>query len=120
LQPRSRGFSRSIPARRLIEQFHGFLRKDCTPLDVLDRRRGSSGETIFIAGVSERGTIPNVSVESLFAGSLSNGHRTSRRWRLDDWIRFSDARAADFNQWCVERGRKYRWINAYYYSVRGR
>ena len=38
---------------------------------------------------------------------------------IDDWIRFAEAGASDFNQWCVDRGRTYRWIKAYYYSVNG-
>jgi hypothetical protein len=38
---------------------------------------------------------------------------------IDDWMRFTDAGASDFNQWCVNLGRKYRWIKAYYYSANG-
>jgi hypothetical protein len=38
---------------------------------------------------------------------------------IDDWICFKKAGASDFNQWCVNRGRTYRWINAYYYSASG-
>jgi len=38
---------------------------------------------------------------------------------IGDWIQFTDAGALDFNQWCIDRGRKYRWIRAYYYSARG-
>jgi hypothetical protein len=38
---------------------------------------------------------------------------------IDDWIRFTDGGASDFNQWCVNRGRTYRWIKAYYYSAKG-
>lgn len=38
---------------------------------------------------------------------------------IDDWIRFTDAGEADFNQWCLTHGRTYRWIRAYYYSANG-
>lgn len=34
---------------------------------------------------------------------------------IDDWIRCTDAGNSDFNQWCIDRGRTYRWIKAYYY-----
>ena len=38
---------------------------------------------------------------------------------IDDWMRFTGAGAPDFNQWCIDRGRTYRWIRAYYYSAKG-
>jgi hypothetical protein len=38
---------------------------------------------------------------------------------IDDWICFTKAGASDFNQWCVNRGRTYRWIKADYYSANG-
>jgi hypothetical protein len=38
---------------------------------------------------------------------------------IGDWIRFTNAGASDFNQWCVDCGRTYQWIKAYYYSTNG-
>jgi hypothetical protein len=38
---------------------------------------------------------------------------------IEDWICFTDGGGADFDQWCMDRGRMYRWIKAYYYSRAG-
>jgi hypothetical protein len=35
---------------------------------------------------------------------------------IDDWIAFGNSGDTDFDEWCAERGRQYRWVRAYYYS----
>jgi len=36
---------------------------------------------------------------------------------IDDWMRFTEAGASDFNLWCKDRGRTYQWITVVYYSA---
>jgi hypothetical protein len=34
---------------------------------------------------------------------------------IEDWIAFKQATEADFNEWCLKRGRKYRWVKSINY-----
>ncbi|HMP08577.1 MAG TPA: hypothetical protein PJ982_19700, partial [Lacipirellulaceae bacterium] len=35
---------------------------------------------------------------------------------LDDWIAFQQRPEKDFDAWCRSKGRRYSWVNAYYYD----
>lgn len=35
---------------------------------------------------------------------------------IEDWCEFKKSGEEDFNKWCVNLGRNYHWIKAYYYD----
>lgn len=39
---------------------------------------------------------------------------------IKDWVSFKNAGESDFKQWCSDRGRKYQWVRAYYYTPKAR